>query len=229
MLGAHEDDREPALLRLEEIEEQRDLVAALGVDEAVVHLGNGALRRRVLVDGGIDGVVGGDAAGLAVERRREEQRLAVGRDLAHDAVDRGLEAHVEHAVGLVEHEDLDLIEAEGAAGEEVLEAARGRDDDVRAGGFAGLTLDADATVDAAMRSARACAMSRDSSTICEASSRVGARIRAAGRAASLASRQSSSGVMNASVLPEPVGLLARTSRPSRMSGSTIACTGSGRS
>ena len=95
----------------------------------------------------VDGEVLGDAAGFAVERRGEEQRLAVVRRHLHDAVDRRLEAHVEHAVGLVEDEDLDVLEREGAALDEVFQAARGRDDDVRAGGLAGLLLEADAAVD----------------------------------------------------------------------------------
>ena len=45
VLGAHEDDRETALL-LEGVEQELDLVLALRVHEAVVHLGDGALRRR---------------------------------------------------------------------------------------------------------------------------------------------------------------------------------------
>ena len=72
-------------------------------------------------------------------------RLA--RALGHDAVDRGLEAHVEHAVGLVEDEDADAVEGEVAALEEVLEAAGGGDDDVGVRGLAGLLDDAHAAVD----------------------------------------------------------------------------------
>ena len=45
------------------------------------------------------------------QRGREEERLAVGRGLGDDPVDRGLEAHVEHAVGLVEDEDADSLRA----------------------------------------------------------------------------------------------------------------------
>ena len=56
-------------------------------------------------------------------------------------------AHVEHAVGLVEDEHLDARQREGAALEEVLEAAGGGDDDVRLGRGAGLLLEADAAVD----------------------------------------------------------------------------------
>ena len=96
---------------------------------------------------GVARVALGHAAGLAVERGREEQRLAVGRALGHDAVDRGLEAHVEHAVGLVEDEDAHAVEGQVAALEEVLQAAGGGHDDVGLRGRAGLLDDAHAAVD----------------------------------------------------------------------------------
>src|SRR6185295_547861 len=84
--------------------------------------------------------------GVTVERRGEEQGLAVARAGGDDPVDGRAEAHVEHAVGLVEDEDLDVVEGEGAAREEVLEAAGGRDDDVGAAGRPGLLLEPDAAV-----------------------------------------------------------------------------------
>src|SRR4051794_37361292 len=59
-------------------------------------------------------------------------------------------------------------------------------------------------------------MGRHSSTICEASSRVGARTRHAGRRSSAATT-SERGTANASVLPDPVGDLASTSRPASTS------------
>ena len=49
------------------------------------------------------------AHGLLVERGREQQRLTLGRGLAHNAADGGQKAHVEHTVGLVEHQHLDLV------------------------------------------------------------------------------------------------------------------------
>ena len=42
------------------------------------------------------------------------------------------EAHVEHAVGFVEHEELDLVEAERIALHEIEQAARRRDEDIDA-------------------------------------------------------------------------------------------------
>src|SRR5262249_4536264 len=56
------------------------------------------------------------------------------------------EAHVEHAVGLVENEDLDAIEVHGPALHEVEKAPRGRDQDIDAGcEGADLALDRNAT------------------------------------------------------------------------------------
>jgi hypothetical protein len=95
---------------------------------------------------GVLGVGLGERPGRALERGREEQRLAVWRDPLDDPVDGGLEAHVEHPVGLVEDEDLDVLERDVAPLEQVLEPARGGDDDVCAGGLLGLGLEADAAV-----------------------------------------------------------------------------------
>ena len=67
----------------------------------------------------------------AVERRREEHRLPVARQAAHDPVDLGLKAHVEHPVGLVEDERADVRKIDEAPLREILEPAGGRDEDVR--------------------------------------------------------------------------------------------------
>ncbi len=56
--------------------------------------------------------------------------------MAHDAVDLRLEAHVEHAVGLVEDEDVDVVERDELAVDQVLQPARRGDEDRR-----GLRLD----------------------------------------------------------------------------------------
>ena len=64
-----------------------------------------------------------------------------------DPVDGRAEAHVEHPVGLVEHEDLDAVERHGAAGHQVLEPAGRGDEDVGALAGLDLLLEADAAVD----------------------------------------------------------------------------------
>ena len=122
--------------------EHDNAVAALFLDEGVEQLGLLATRRfnHVLVDfvgrfaavGDFDdrGVVQDAEHGFvlaAVDGRREQQRLAVfGRGL-DNALDLGPKAHVEHAIGLVENEHLNLREVGGAALHKVNHAAGGHD------------------------------------------------------------------------------------------------------
>ena len=73
-----------------------------------------------------------EVADLLRHGRREEHRLAVAREHRRDAADGLDEAHVEHAVGLVEHEELDLGEVDQALVEQVDQAARRRDQDIDA-------------------------------------------------------------------------------------------------
>src|SRR5215207_1010646 len=115
--------------------------------EAVLYLGG--LLDLWLVDVAlrVAGVGSGELARRALERRREEERLALARHLRHDSVDRGLEADVEHAVGLVEDEDRDPLQVEGAPFQLILQAARCGDDDVGIGGLLGLPVEADAAED----------------------------------------------------------------------------------
>ena len=88
------------------------------------------------------GVAEDDARGLAARRerardlldlglpgRREEHGLAVRGARGDDRPDLGLEAHVEHAVRLVEHEDLELAQVHLARLDEVVEPPGRRDDD----------------------------------------------------------------------------------------------------
>ena len=73
-----------------------------------------------------------ERADLVGERGREQQVLLARGEQRHDALDVGDEPHVEHAVGLVEHEDLDLAEVERALLHVVEQAARRRDQDLDA-------------------------------------------------------------------------------------------------
>src|SRR3546814_12309831 len=74
----------------------------------------------------------GQAADLRRHGGREEQRLADLRQQADNALDVGHEAHVEHAVGLVDHQDLHVGEQDLAALEEVDESTRRGDQHVDA-------------------------------------------------------------------------------------------------
>src|SRR6476620_2476714 len=112
----------------------RDDLLVLRVDEqdVVVHAldrRGGVVRRvrhrvgEVLLDERVD---------AAVERRREEQPLPVGRDLVEARRDLGHEAHLGHVVGLVEDRDRDVVHLDRTALEQVGEATRRRDEDVDA-------------------------------------------------------------------------------------------------
>ena len=95
-------------------------------DELVDGLGG----RRLAGDLDADRVVQellGDPGDLRRHRRREEQRLPGEGHQLEDALDVGDEAHVEHAVGLVDHHDLHAGQHQLAA-LEVVEQAAGRGD-----------------------------------------------------------------------------------------------------
>ena len=62
----------------------------------------------------------------------EEQRLPFLRELGHDGADVVDEAHVEHAVGFIEHQDFDLAQAQRIAPDQVDEAPGGGDQEVDA-------------------------------------------------------------------------------------------------
>ena len=76
--------------------------------------------------------VAGEGADLARHRRGEEQVLAHLRQFGHKPPDGVDEAHVEHLVGLVEDENLDLVEAQIALVEMIDQPPGRRDDDVDA-------------------------------------------------------------------------------------------------
>ncbi len=145
-LRAHEHQRQLALLLVQELDQLVHLVVGADRHEPVVdHLGGLRVADHLVADR-VARVHGGDPPDVAVEGGREEHRLAVLRQLAHDAVDLRQEAHVEHPVGLVQHEGLDAAELDVAALDVVLQAARRGDDDVRVVEAPRLLADAGAAV-----------------------------------------------------------------------------------
>ena len=104
-------------------------------------------RESGLVAGRVRRVRACELAHLAVERRGEEHRLALLRQPRDDLVDLRLEAHVEHPVGLVEDEDPDAVERDDPPLDQVLQAARRRDEDVGLARGLRLRGDRDAAVD----------------------------------------------------------------------------------
>jgi hypothetical protein len=113
------------------------------VDGAALLLG----RQRAADVRRVDRVVAGELGDGAVEGGAEEHRLAVLRDTAQDPVDLRLEAHVEHAVGLVEDEDAHLGELHCPTLDQVEQPSRRGDEDVGAAGLVDLGADGRAAVD----------------------------------------------------------------------------------
>ncbi len=152
------------------------------------------------------GVLAGHLPDLTVERGREEHRLPLARQPPDDAVDLRSEAHVEHPVGLVEHQDANGVERDHSSRDEVLEAAGRRDEDVGRLRTLRLGRDADAAENRGDGELRADAIA------CEVVGDLGCEL--AGRNQDQggrlwlradSSRRSTIGTAKASVFPEPVG------------------------
>ena len=82
----------------------------------------------------------GDAADFRRHGRGEEQRLARERHQLADAFDVGNEAHVEHAVGFIDHQQFDAGEQQAAAFGMVEQPAGRCDQDVDAAGQLGILV-----------------------------------------------------------------------------------------
>ena len=127
MLGSGEDQRLVDPTGRDEVAEQFALALAVDhVDDLGDELGRGVARRDLDV-GRIVQQVPCQSPDLVGERRREEQRLPRGGDQRDDALDVGDEAHVEHAVGLVEDEDPTRAQVDRPPSE-VVDSRPGRDD-----------------------------------------------------------------------------------------------------
>ena len=90
------------------------------------------VRRGHLVEHRVGQVAADQPVDGAVERGREQQGLVLALEAAQHPLDLGHEPHVGHAVGLVEHQGLDVGHRQLAPVAEVDEPARGGDDHVDA-------------------------------------------------------------------------------------------------
>ena len=135
-LGARaaEDDRRGRRLDVEDPSERRRLV---GSRHDVGPLGD---ERHGVAGGGpldldahrVAQVAPGDGVDARRQGRREQHGLAIGGRGAEDRLDVVGEAHVEHLVGLVEHDHADAVEPQRAAIDVVDRPAGRGDDDVHA-------------------------------------------------------------------------------------------------
>ncbi|OMP13915.1 hypothetical protein COLO4_00638 [Corchorus olitorius] len=133
-VGEHDALARQALLGtlLQQVHERRLLVVVRhGVDDLA------DILRRGVAAGHFNGlrmtqVAGGQLLDLRRERRREQQRLAVCRQQVDDALQVGQEAHVEHAIGFVEHQHAHLRQVHAALLHVVEQAARRGHEDLHA-------------------------------------------------------------------------------------------------
>jgi len=99
----------------------------------VLHLVRGLTGRGVdRVGGRLVQVPADEDVDPVVERGREQHPLAAGRGEIEQPADGRQEAEVGHVVGLVQHRDLDPVEAHVSLGDEVLEPTGAGDQDVDA-------------------------------------------------------------------------------------------------
>ena len=130
VLGAHEDQR--ATRAGGDLGGDVGLGVVLHGPHPVVHGRDAAGRGRDGVDRRVLEVLADQLVDAAVERRGEQQALRGGVGLVEQLLHGRQEAEVGHVVGLVEDGDLDLGERALALLDQVLEAARRRDDEVDA-------------------------------------------------------------------------------------------------
>ena len=108
-----------------------DDVRALAYERRLARRGRGS---RDLDAHRVVQVAAGDAGDPGRDRGREQHRLALVRRRVEDRLEVFGEAHVEHLVRLVEHDDLHGVEPQRAATDVVERSTRGGDDDVDAAG-----------------------------------------------------------------------------------------------
>jgi hypothetical protein len=127
-----DEDQHAARLAAQQLLERTLLVDGVHGREAVRDRLRRLAARTDLHALGAGQEVGDERLDFLRQRRREQEILPFLRQAHEDAADLRHEAHVEHAVGFVEHHHLHAFERQVAAFEVVDEAARARDHDVAA-------------------------------------------------------------------------------------------------
>ena len=124
VLGLGEDQHLRPAARADQVRQQRPL-AGLGHQVGALRhqLGGRVARGHVHLGRAVQQAVC-QRADLGREGGREQQVLAFGRQLGDDAADIVDEAHVQHAVGFVQHEDLHAGQVDGALLHVVQQSAR---------------------------------------------------------------------------------------------------------
>ncbi len=132
MLGARKHQHLVPVVRLDQVRQHRVLLVAVHrVDFLRDHF-HGRVAARDLDRLRIVQQAVGQRLDVVREGGREQQVLAPQRQQGQHLADVVDEAHVQHAVGFVQDQDLDLRQVDRALARVVQQAARGRDQDVDA-------------------------------------------------------------------------------------------------
>jgi hypothetical protein len=132
MLGACEYDDAAQRFVAQHLPQLGALGGGRGGDDALGHINHSRALRRGFDTHWIAQQPGGEFSDRSRHGGREQRRLALGADGLGDLGHRLDEAHVEHPVGLVEHQPARFVELELAVGNQVLQTARGGDHHVDA-------------------------------------------------------------------------------------------------
>ena len=130
-LGANEEDR--AARTGGNVGGHANLLLFRDGDEAVQHRRQFVFRRDCGVVDGVVLVALHERVNGAVQRGQEEQRLVLLLDAAEDALNLRQEAKVGHLVRFVDNDGTDVVQPQGVALQQVVQAARRGDHDVDAG------------------------------------------------------------------------------------------------
>ena len=132
MFGAQEQDSPPGS-RSQGVDQLALGLGAGDVEYVVGHRRDGGVTavhrmRHLIAQEAVDELVD-----TVVQGGREQQPLAAGRGGGQDPGDAGEETEVCHVIGLVDHGDLDRVQADELLAHQVFEPPRAGDDDVDAG------------------------------------------------------------------------------------------------
>ena len=113
VLGSGEHQHLLPVVAADQMTKQLRLAVHIAGMEHMLHRCGRAVLRRGLQLHGVVQQAGGQLLDRGLEGGREQQVLSFRRQQRQDLLDVTDEAHVEHAIGLIEHQDLDAIELDG--------------------------------------------------------------------------------------------------------------------
>lgn len=122
------ENEDRALVGSEQVAKHSRLIVFIDDDQFLVDALCGRASRLYVHPRRVAQVSRGEIRDFLRHGGREEHRLPIRRDMAEDAVNSRGKAHIEHAIGFVENDDLGMLERSVALADMILQAA-GRGDD----------------------------------------------------------------------------------------------------